>query len=500
MRTLSKSKLLAYRQCPKRLWLEIHHPERRVDSPATQASFAVGHHVGEIAQKLYDPKGKGQLIDAQTEGFAAAFGRSEELLNSSQPIFEAGFAAGGALAFADVMLPVVTSGNKVWRMIEVKSSTSVKDYYHDDVAIQAFVARAAGVPLQSISLAYIDNTWISLGGGDYKGLLVEEDLTKEAFSRKKEVQDWIADAQAIGRRRKEPTVCTGAQCTEPFECGFLSYCQMQEPQSEYPVYWLPRIQTKALKTHIDEQGVIDLRHVPDDLLNDRQLRVKLHTLADTVYFDGQNAAADLAGHKLPAYFIDFETIQFAVPIWKGTRPYQQIPFQFSLHRLGRNGKLESKSFLDLSGNDPSKAFAEALIANCGDSGPVFVYNAGFETARIRELGDRFPKLKKTLLAINDRVVDLLRVAEQRYYHPSQQGSWSIKKVLPAIAPELNYGDLEGVQDGGMAMNAFLEAIAATTTATRKSEIEEQLLKYCGLDTYAMVRLWQFFSGRSDLEV
>ena len=500
MRTLSKSKLLAYRQCPKRLWLEIHHPERRVDSPATQASFAVGHHVGEIAQELYDPKGKGQLIDAQTEGFAAAFGRSEELLNSSQPIFEAGFAAGGALAFADVMLPVVTSGNKVWRMIEVKSSTSVKDYYHDDVAIQAFVARAAGVPLQSISLAYIDNTWISLGGGDYKGLLVEEDLTKEAFSRKKEVQDWIADAQAIGRRRKEPTVCTGAQCTEPFECGFLSYCQMQEPQSEYPVYWLPRIQTKALKTHIDEQGVIDLRHVPDDLLNDRQLRVKLHTLADTVYFDGQNAAADLAGHKLPAYFIDFETIQFAVPIWKGTRPYQQIPFQFSLHRLGRNGKLESKSFLDLSGNDPSKAFAEALIANCGDSGPVFVYNAGFETARIRELGDRFPKLKKTLLAINDRVVDLLRVAEQRYYHPSQQGSWSIKKVLPAIAPELNYGDLEGVQDGGMAMNAFLEAIAATTTATRKSEIEEQLLKYCGLDTYAMVRLWQFFSGRSDLEV
>ena len=500
MRIFSKSKLLAYRQCPKRLWLEIHRKELRADSSATQASFKVGYEVGEIAQKLYDPKGKGQLINAQVEGFAAAFARSTDLLASSQPIFEAGFKAGGALAFADVMLPKRKAGQRTWRMVEVKSSTSVKDYHRDDTAIQAFVANAAGVPLSSIALAYIDSAWVYPGGGDYQGLLVEEDLTKEDFAREAEVKAWIAEAQVIAVKRKEPKQGTGGHCNDPYECGFLGYCQSKETQAEYPVEWLPRIQSKALKSHIEDGGVTDLCDVPDELLNERQQRVKAHTLSNKTYFDGPAAAADLVSHKLPAYFLDFETIQFAVPIWKGTRPYQQIPFQFSLHRLGRTGKLEKKSFLDLSGNDPSKAFAEELITVCGDCGPVFVYNAGFETARIRELGDRFPKLKKSLLAINDRVVDLLRIVEQRYYHPSQQGSWSIKKVLPAVAPELRYGDLDGVQDGGMAQVAFMEAISKGTTASRKTQIEKQLLDYCSLDTYAMVRLWKFFSGRADLNV
>lgn len=500
MRTFSKSKLLAYRQCPKRLWLEIHHPELRADSSATQASFKVGHQVGEIAQKLYDPKGKGQLINAQEEGFAAAFARSTDLLASSQPIFEAGFKAGGALAFADVMLPKRKAGQRTWRMVEVKSSTSVKDYHRDDTAIQAFVARSAGVPLSSIVLAYIDSGWIYPGGGDYQGLLVEEDLTQEAFAREAKVQAWIAEAQTIAAKRKEPKLGTGVHCSDPYECSFLGYCQGQETQAEYPIHWLPRIQSKALKSHIQDSGITDMRDVPDELLNDQQQLVKAHTLADTSYFDAQNAATDLAIHKLPVYFLDFETIQFAVPIWKGTRPYQQIPFQFSLHRLDRTGKLEKKSFLDLSGGDPSKLFAEALIEACGDRGPVFAYNAGFETARISELSDRFPKLKKALLAINARVVDLLRVAKQHYYHPSQQGSWSIKKVLPAVVPELSYGDLEGVQDGGMAMETYLEAIAKETSQTRKSQIEQQLLAYCSLDTYAMVKLWQYFSGRHDLKI
>lgn len=500
MRTFSKSKLLAYRQCPKRLWLEIHCPDLREDSSSTQASFKVGYQVGDIAQRLYDPKRQGQVINAQVEGFEAAFDRTRALLGTSNPIFEAGFRAGGALAFVDVLLPVRKANKKAWRMVEVKSSTSVKEYHRDDTAIQAFVARTAGVPLASIALAHIDSSWVYPGGDDYDGLLIESDLTEEAFGRQAEVETWIAGAQAIAKKVKEPKVCTGGQCSDPFECGFLAYCQGQEPQPQYPVNWLPRIQAKALKSHIEAKGVFDMRHVPDDLLNERQQRVKDHTLAGSPYFNAQAAAMELATCKLPAYFLDFETIQFAIPIWKGTRPYQQIPFQFSLHRLGRTGTLDKKSFLDVSGDDPSRAFARALIASCGSSGPVFVYNAGFETARIRELAERFPKLIDELLAINERVVDLLPIAQQHYYHPSQQGSWSIKKVLPAIAPELQYGDLEGVQDGGMTMEAFLGAIASTTTAARCTQIEKQLIDYCSLDTYAMVKLWRFFSGRTDMEI
>jgi hypothetical protein len=498
MRTLSKSKLLAYRQCPKRLWLELSRPQLRQDSAQTQAGFDVGHQVGDIARKLYDPKEEGQLIDPQLEGFASAFARTKALLNTPQPIFEAGFSAGGALAFADVMLPLEQDGKLQWKMVEVKSSTSVKDYHRDDAAIQAFVAHNSGAPLTSISLAHIDSNWTYPGGDNYKGLLVEVDLTGEAFGREAEVKTWIADAQAVSCAASEPNRGTGPHCSDPFECGFLKYCRSQEPQTEYPVQWLPRIQANELKALIEKDATIDLRSVPDALLNGRQLRVKAHTLSGEVFFDADGAAADLIDHALPAYFLDFETIQFAVPIWAGTRPYQQIPFQFSLHYLAPNGELTDKAFVDLSGADPSPAFAQALISACGHSGAVFVYNAGFETARIRELSERFPLLKDALLAINERVVDLLPVARERYYHPSQQGSWSIKKVLPAVAPDLRYDALEGVQDGGMAMTAFLEAISPKTTPPRKNEIETQLLKYCGLDTFAMVRLWQFFSGNNDL--
>ena len=495
MRSLSKSKLLAFRQCAKRLWLELHRPELRADSAATEARYRIGNAVGDVARRIYDPQNVGALVDAQAEGFDQALARSVTLLNSTAPIFEAGFAAAGALAFADIMLPIGKPAKPLWRMVEVKSATSVKDYHRDDVAIQAFVVRAAGVPLTSIALAHIDSGWVYPGESDYRGLLVETDLTAEAFGRGDEVKEWIADAQAVAQLPVEPKICTGAHCSVPFECGFLAYCQSQERQAEFPVGWLPRLQKRATKDFIETKSITDMRDVPDDYLNDIQSRVKAHTVSGEPYFDQRSAAAELAVHTLPAYFLDFETIQFAVPIWQGTRPYSQIPFQFSAHHLPATGKLEHRAFLDLSGDDPSLSFAEALIAACDQSGPVFVYNAGFETARIKELAERFPKLQRPLLAINARVVDLLPIARRHFYHPSQHGSWSIKAVLPAIASDLRYDQLDGVQDGGMAMNAYLEAIHPATSAARRHEIRSQLLDYCCLDTVALVRLWQSFSGR-----
>jgi hypothetical protein len=185
------------------------------------------------------------------------------------------------------------------------------------------------------------------------------------------------------------------------------------PQPEYPVDWLPHL-SSAQRTHLAEQGINDLRGVPDELLNEKQRMVKQHTLTNTVFFDAAGAAADLAPHGLPAYFLDFETIQFAVPIWKGTRPYQQIPFQFSLHTILRPGQLSQRAFLDLSGKNPSESCAKALITACGVSGPIFVYHAGFETVRISELAEQYPPLARPLLDINARLVDLLPVARNRY--------------------------------------------------------------------------------------
>ena len=492
-RALSKSKLVAHRVCPKRLWLEVHHPELRSDSAATQAIFRTGHEVGRIAQQIYDPDGVGAEVDFKADGVPAALERTRELLEGEGPVFEAGLAADGALAFADVMLRTEEGDGTGWRMVEVKSSTSVKSYQEEDAAIQAHVAREAGVDLRSIAIAHIDSSWVYRGGGDYHGLLVERDLTETAFPRTGEVRTWIAEAQTVAAAPTPPDIEVGAQCEKPFRCGFLDHCSAGSPVAEFPLTWLPGRWSRGLSEFVAATGTDDMRGLPDDLLNNLQRRVRDASVTGEPYFDAEMAARALAPFPLPAYFLDFETIQLGVPRWAGTRPYQMLPFQFSLHRLSEDGRLDHKGFLDLSGDDPSEAFARSLIDVCGEPLPVFVYNVGFEGARLTELAGGFQDLAPALLALKDRMVDLLPISRSHFYHPAQHGSWSIKYVLPAVAPDLDYDALPGVHDGMQAMEAYLEAVDPATTPDRKIEIRNALERYCALDTEAMVRLWRFLA-------
>lgn len=497
LRNLSKSRLLSFRQCPKRLWLELHRRDLKQDSAATQASYRTGHEIGAVARRIYDPQGKGALVDAQVEGYDAALARSRSLLQAPGIVFEAGASAEGAIAFADIMLPVTRKGRLGWRMVEVKSSASVKAYHHDDAAIQAFVFRAAGVPLESISIARVDSRWVYPGDAQYDGLLVEEDLTDEALGREPDVKRWLQDAHGVADLPEEPDIRTGGHCRSPFECGFAAHCQGQEPQPRHAASVLPRVVGKV-RSFIDENAVAELEEVPDALLNPLQRRVKAATLSGQPYFDAEGAAAALAPHPLPALFLDFEAIAPAVPLWKGTRPFQQVAFQFSLHRLESSGKLVHTAFLGTDGRHPAAALAQSLVAACGSTEPVFVYNASFERGQLLDLADAVPALGAALRGIADRLVDLLPIARRFYYHPGQAGSWSIKAVLPTVAPDLDYAALDGVKDGGLAMEAFAEAIRPTTTPERKAQLETALLAYCRLDTLAMVRLWQRLAGRGDL--
>lgn len=503
MRPISKSKLLAYRQCPKRLWLEIHAPELKVESEQAQARFDQGQEVGDLARFLYDPDEIGESVVPDLIGWSNIFRHTQLLLDMRIPLFEASFEAEGAMCMADVLLPVKSGRRKVWHMVEVKSSSSVKDYQRDDAAFQAYVTHAAGLPLASVAVAYVDSNWIYKDKGDYRGLLTEVDLTQEAFSRGTEVKQWIDAARQVVRRRKAPDMAVGDQCKEPFECGFQVHCRSQQAQPKHPAQWLPKVRTKALKDCLATLPSQELCDVPDKLLNPIQLRVKQCTIGKKTYFDAEGALSALKqgkAHKPPLYFLDFETVQLAIPRWVGTRPYQQVPFQFSCHHLGRTGKLSHAAFLDLSGDDPSRPLAQALIEACGTNGPILAYSADFERGRIRELAQRFPRLKTSLLAIAERIVDMLPVALQHYYHPDMQGSWSIKNVLPCLVPSLSYEALDGVRNGGEAVTAYIAATDEFADPKDTAHIESQLLRYCELDTYAMVKLWQVFAGRTDLEL
>lgn len=490
MKNLSKSKLIAYRQCPKRLWLEVHRKDLREDSSGARARFAVGHSVGELARRLYDPRGVGQLIDVQKEGYDSALERTRSLLQDTRPIFEAGFQGGGVLAFADILLKRERAGRVSWHAVEVKSSGKVHPYQQDDLAIQFFAMKEAGLIPGGLSIAHVDGKWTYPGGDDYRGLLKEVNLTADAKKKVPDIAQWVKGAARVAAQKKAPQVATGAQCFAPFECPFNQYCRNSEPKAKYPVTWLPRVQTKALKAHLADGEITDMRQVPDELLNEKQLRVKTQTLNNRPFFDVRAAAAALLKNQMPAYFLDFETVMFTVPLWAGTRPFQQIPFQFSVHVMQKNGTLTHEEFLDLTGSDPSRRFAEALIAACGTKGSIYVYSAGFEKSRIHDLAGCFPDLKSPLEALLDRIRDLRPIAESYYYHPAQQGSWSLKAVAPTIAAQLDYENLDGVADGGAAVEAYNEAISPITSATRKREIEEELRRYCGRDTEALVHFWR----------
>jgi len=492
-RTFSKSKLLAFLQCRKRLWLEVHRPELRDDSGA-MGYFKTGYTVGDLARRLFDPEGQGELISIEKMGWETAFERTREWMNEGiHPLFEGVFSAGGGLALADVMLPVREGGKLFWDLIEVKSTTQVKDYHRDDAAIQAALIRREGWPLRKIMVAVLDREFVYPGGGDYEGIFRLEDLTDEVATREAEVWEWIAQAQLTAAEPVAPAIAVGRHCSDPFDCPFIDHCSPKEGLPRNPLSILPRFSFQR-RDILEEMGITEVERVPDTELNELQLRVKEATLQNRFYWDREGSRAALEPIDQETRFLDFETIAFAIPIWAGTRPYQQVPFQFSLHTRDEQGSLQHTDFLDLSGEDPRPALVKALVEGCGESGRIYVYHAPFERRILEELARDFPEWSEGLLSIAGQLVDLCPIARSCYYHPSQRGSWSLKAVLPALCPELSYDSLEGVHHGGEAMEVFAAAIAADTSPEERRTMDRQLREYCKLDTLATVRIWEKFAG------
>ena len=304
------------------------------------------------------------------------------------------------------------------------------------------------------------------------------------------IEDLIAEAAGVivGPR---PDVRLGKQCTNPYDCEFFGACYPMD--EEYPVPALGGSKDK----HADwiNRGITDLRDVPiDEITGDRPLRVHRVTCSgEPEVLPGAKEELEALGY--PRYHLDFEALGHAIPLWKDIKPHEQVPVQYSVHiddGTG-DGSIEStrhEEFLDLSGEVPMRKLAEKLIEDLGDSGPVFMYTT-YEKRMINTLIRLYPDLEEKLQAIVDRLVDLKVIVHDHYYHPCMLGSWSIKDVLPAMAPNMSHKQLEGVQNGAEAVDGYLEAIDPKTGPERKAELEEQLLTYCRFDTEAMVEIARF---------
>ena len=482
---LSKSRLMSFRQCPKRLWLEKHRPDLAGEVPGQEAAFATGHEVGDLARRLYDPAGNGVLIDYD-EGLGAAVARTREVLaaRGDGPIFEATFERNGLLVRTDVL----ERGAAGPRLVEVKASTGVKPEHVIDCAIQSWVLEATPARPKSVALAHVNNRFVYPGDGRYDGLLAEQELTRDIAAVREQVPAWVRSARRI-LAGPEPAAAIGTRCWTPYECPFRDHCWHKV---EHSVVDLPGIGRRL--DQLLAEGHYDLRELPESLATTPDQRRVWRAVQRGTAELSLLARQELRDLAYPRFYLDFETINFAVPRWPGTRPYQQLPFQWSLHVEGADGRLDHHEFLDLSGEMPARAAAESLLAATRGNGPVFMYTP-FEKTCLRTLATFCPDLADSLDALSSRLVDLLPIARRHYYHPDMRGSWSIKKLLPTIAPELDHATLGAIQEGGAAQDAYREAIAPATPPARRNEIHDGLLAYCRQDTLAMVAVARYLEGR-----
>lgn len=489
---LSKTNITASRQCSKRLWLELNKPNLR-EIAGGPISTKAREKIVDIAQQIFASEILYKTTHSNSKDNGITLKRAmPNLPLISEPVLNAPIEIPGMVVLADLLYPIKEKGVQQWDMVTVKVSTQLRSDHLNDIAIRTYVADKSHLQLRSSYVAWIDKDFVYQGDGKYKGILRFEDLTDDARARSEEVESWIEAAQGIASLPQEPSAAMGRHCKNPTPCPFRDYCTSIDTTHSDRFEFLPRLHWKKRK-RFQLMGIERLEDIPPDQLSNSQRRVQTAHLTGEPFYDRATATQLLSKNPGSFYFLDFETVSFVLPIWEGTRPYEAIPFQYSLHNLELNGQLKHRRFLDLSGHDPRRAIAEQLINDCGRSGAVYVYSASVEGKIIERLESLFPDLAKSLKSIRSRIIDLLPIVERCYYHPSQKGSWSLKAVIEPMTG-LSYRELDGLKVGTEASAAYFECIDPSTTQERIKELRQQLLAYCALDTLATVRIRQFLIG------
>ena len=501
---LSKSRVMAGLQCHKRLWLETYQRELIQYGAASNAAFAQGDAFGVLARALLAAElgvTAPTLIDTQRDPEYAVRATQTALATHSGEaslIFEAALRYETVLVRPDALLKNkalagAASDEPSYTLIEVKASASPKLSHIRDCALQTWVARGCGLNIARIELAHVDTSFV-YDGRSHLGLLKRQDISAQVEVLQAQVGEWVSSLSAMLKGDTQPTVAMGKHCRQPYTCPFVDHCTASAPvptlaPPQFPVNLIPSITGKHLAKKLQDEGYEDLLTVPAEKLG-RFAFVQTAYATGQAFHDVATATALLKAQPKPWAYFDFETISPAIPLWAGTRPFAHWPFQWSAHVEKGSAALEHDDFLDLSGANPAALCIEKMLAVTDVAQTIWAYNAAFERQAIMRLVAAYPLHADALTRMADKLQDLIPIVQACYYHPAMMGSYSIKSVLPAIAPELNYSDLDGVQDGNAAQGAFFEAIDANTTPARRAEIDASLRAYCKLDTWAMVVLVQ----------
>jgi predicted RecB family nuclease len=477
---ISKSKFVAGCQCLKRLYWQVHEPELGGVPDATAlAIMEQGREVGKLGRLLFVGG-----VEVRSGDPEQAIRITRELIaNPEVPaIFEAAFENGGVFVRVDILH---RRRDGRWRLIEVKSTADLKEQHLDDVAIQYRVVSRSGLDLASACLAHVNRNYVFQGGSidvwrffKIKNLTqrVERLLPKLTFLLRSELRVLVMP--------KAPDIPAGPHCTNPVTCEFFDRCNPARPGDH--VGYLPRLHASAAE-ELEEMGVESILDIPDDFpLSERQRRAATSVQMGQPWFSAE-LGKELASVQYPVYFMDFESVNPAIPRSSGMRPFDQLPFQWSVHvQRQPDAEPEHYEFLATDSSDPRRGFITSLCGALAESGSVVVY-AAFESQRLAELASWLPEFAERIKAIQSRLFDLLPVVRNHVYHPAFAGSYSLKAVLPALVPEMSYDGMAVAngQDAGLAWESL---IRGGLDQTERNRIEKALLDYCGQDTLALVKL------------
>ncbi len=488
---LSKSGYCRLWQCPKMAWLQQYKPEERQEDTAAQSRMATGNRVGDLAMGLF---GEYVEVTAYTDGkldlnrmLAAT---AKEMAKATPVICEASFRFNGLYCAVDIL----RRQGDGWAIYEVKSATHAeKPVYLADVAYQKYVLEHCGVPVTGTYVVTVNSAYVFDGTLRLEELFNITDVAPLIEAEGAAVGGRLAVAELLLQSPEEPAIDLHEGCNSPYPCEFWGYCTRQLPTPS--VFDLYRMGF-AKQLDYYRRGLVGY----DALLADKAMKnpmrrrqMEHQLIPQAPHIDKEGIRGFLRTLSYPLYFLDFETMQPVIPLFPGTRPYAQIPFQYSLHYIEEEGgELKHKEFLAASGADPRRTIAQRLCEDIPRDACVTAYNKAFECGRLKELAETFPAMAEHLLSIAGNIRDLLEPFQKGYYYTrAMGGSFSIKSVLPALFPDdpaLDYHNLEGVHNGGEAMELFP---LIQEMPPREQEIARRnLLDYCKLDTYAMVKVWQ----------
>jgi hypothetical protein len=476
---LSKSLILKGLQCHKALWLSKNPPDFVLpERPELQAKFDLGTEVGILAQQLF-PGG----VEVPYEGlsFPGQLARTKSLIEGgAQVIYEASFSFSAIFVKVDIL---VRDGD-AWQIHEVKMGTSVKDVNLDDVAVQHYVLSNCGLTISKSCLVHIDNSYVRQGDIEVDKLFAIEDISTKVLARLQGMPQAVVEMRDTLKETTEPPIDIGPHCTDPYECDYIPYCWRHIPEDS--VFDIRG--TGVDRFALYRRGIVRMADVPPDELKPAQRKQVEATLNRQDVIDPQQVKAFLDTLWYPICHLDFETFNTPIPKFDGTRPYQQVPFQFSVHVQESPGaEPQHFEYLAPPQGDPRRELIEKLLEIIPADACVLTYNQTFEKGILRELAALFPELAGAITVRVDNVRDLMVPFKKRcVYRWQMRGSYSIKEVLPAMVPELSYEGLE-IANGMAAMQAYHE-MCALEDPVALAGLRRAMLEYCRLDTLAMVRV------------